>query len=76
MKTNLTPMTPPPDTPTAATGFARRKDRNIVHELLAFLWTNRLWWMVPIILVMAILLGLMALAIYSGAAAPFIYTLW
>ncbi len=47
----------------------------IAGELLAFLWRVKLWWLVPMVVV---LLGtsLMLLLAYSTAIAPFIYTLF
>jgi len=47
----------------------------IAGELIVFLWTNKLWWMIPM---MTVLLGLGLLIILgqSSAIAPFIYTLF
>ena len=54
---------------------AREHSRpNLFTEFWEFLWCNKKWWMLPI-LVTLLLLG--ALAFLSGsAAAPFIYTLF
>ena len=46
----------------------------IAAELLAFLWTQRLWWMIPLVLMMLILGGLIAFA-NATALGPFIYPL-
>ncbi len=48
---------------------------SIVKELCAFLWQNKLWWMVPIVLVF-LLLGVLVLFAQSSAVVPFIYTLF
>ena len=47
----------------------------IVGELFRFLWEQRLWWMIPMIIV---LLGFGALLLFaqSSPLAPFIYTLF
>ena len=46
----------------------------IAAELLAFLWTQRLWWMIPLVVMMLILGGLIAFA-NATALGPFIYPL-
>ena len=48
---------------------------DIAGELVAFLWTARLWWMIPMV-VMLLLLGALLLFAQSSAVAPFIYTLF
>jgi hypothetical protein len=47
----------------------------VAGELITFLWTNKLWWMIPMI---TVLLGLGLLIAFgqSSALAPFIYTLF
>jgi len=47
----------------------------IIKELFAFLWQNKLWWMIPIVLVF-LLLGLFIVFTQSAAVVPFIYTLF
>ena len=47
----------------------------IFGELLAFLWHRKLWWMIPMIL-MLFLFGLLLIFTQSSAVAPFIYTLF
>ncbi|MBN2121095.1 MAG: hypothetical protein JW734_08620 [Candidatus Omnitrophica bacterium] len=48
---------------------------SIIKELLSFLWQNKLWWMIPIIIVF-LLLGLLIWFAQSSAVVPFIYTLF
>jgi hypothetical protein len=45
----------------------------IFRELLSFLWNERLWWLVPLVVVLVVLGGLLLLA-QGSAIAPFIYT--
>lgn len=47
----------------------------IVGELLAFLWSRKLYWMIPMILVLLLVAGLLIFA-QGSAVAPFIYTLF
>jgi hypothetical protein len=46
----------------------------IAGELLAFLWSQKLWWMIPLV-VMLFAIGLMVWFASSSALAPFIYPL-
>ena len=48
---------------------------SIVKELFIFLWQNKLWWMIPMVLVFLIL-GLFIVFTQSAAVVPFIYTLF
>ena len=48
---------------------------SIVKELFIFLWKNKLWWMIPMIVVF-LLLGLLIFLTQSSAVVPFIYTLF
>jgi hypothetical protein len=48
---------------------------SIAGELLSFLWTNKLWWMVPMMTVL-LALGLLIVFGQSSVIAPFIYTLF
>lgn len=52
-----------------------KRRTKIVGEFFAFLWEQKLWWMIPM---MALLILLAALLIFaqSTALAPFIYTLF
>ena len=47
----------------------------IFGELLAFFWQKKLWWLIPLIVIL-VLFG--ALLIFAGASgiAPFIYPLF
>lgn len=46
---------------------------NLLKNLGGFAWENKIWWMVPLVLV----LGLLAFVVFSGqAVTPFVYTLW
>ena len=47
----------------------------IVGELMRFLWKQRLWWLIPAIVVMLIF-GLLLLFAQSTPLAPFVYTLF
>ncbi len=54
-------------------GFLSRL--GILGELLVFLWKRKLWWMIPMILVL-ILFALLLVFAQGSAVAPFIYTLF
>ncbi len=58
-------------------GFLHKTSRNfgIAGELLSFFWSNKRWWLLPIILTLFILGALIVVA-QSSAIAPFIYTLF
>ncbi len=46
---------------------------NLLKNLGGFAWENKIWWMVPLVLVLALL----AFVVFSGqAVTPFVYTLW
>ena len=47
----------------------------IFGELLRFLWHRKLWWMIPMVVVL-VLFGLLMIFTGSSAVAPFIYTLF
>ena len=47
----------------------------IMGELLEFFWQRKLWWMLPMIL-MLLLFGLLIVFTQGTAVAPFIYTLF
>jgi len=44
-------------------------------ELLAFLWQCKLWWLIPMVLVL-LLFGLLLIFAQTSSIAPFIYTLF
>ena len=46
----------------------------IAGELMAFLWSQRLWWMIPLVLMLLLIAALVAFA-SATALAPFIYPL-
>ena len=48
---------------------------SIAGELLSFLWAMKLWWMIPMVLMLLVLGGIIIFA-QSSAIAPFIYTLF
>lgn len=52
-----------------------KSNLSIVRELLSFLWQNKLWWMIPMVVVFLIL-GLLIVFTQSSAVVPFIYTLF
>ena len=47
----------------------------IAGELLAFLWRRKLWWMMPMVLIL-VFVGLLIVVGSSTGAGPFIYTLF
>lgn len=53
---------------------AQEESTNIVAELLQFLDHNKKWWLLPILIVLALVGVLVVLG--GTAAAPFIYTLF
>jgi hypothetical protein len=53
---------------------AQEESTNIVAELLQFLGHNKKWWLLPILIVLALVGVLVVLG--GTAAAPFIYTLF
>ena len=52
-----------------------RSRLGVTGELLEFLWQQRFWWMIPMVLVLLLVGGLVIFA-QSSAVAPFIYTLF
>ena len=56
--------------------LAQLKNRfSIMSELIAFLWLRRLWWMIPMVLVL-LGFGLLIIFTQSSALAPFLYPLF
>jgi hypothetical protein len=47
----------------------------VAGELLAFLWKRRLWWLIPMVLVL-LLFGLILVFASASGLGPFIYTLF
>jgi hypothetical protein len=57
----------------AIRGAARRV--GIMGELMQFLWARKLWWMMPMVLLLLVM-GILLIFAQSTAIAPFIYTLF
>jgi hypothetical protein len=56
--------------------FDQLKSRfSIMSELMAFLWMRRLWWMIPMVIVL-LAFGLLIIFTQSSALAPFLYPLF
>jgi len=55
-------------------GRARAK-WGIFGELLGFLWARKLWWMIPMFIVL-VLLGVLLVFVQSSPLAPLIYPLF
>ena len=47
----------------------------VVGELLSFLWQRKLWWLIPMVVVL-LLFGLLLIFASSSGIGPFIYTLF
>jgi hypothetical protein len=56
-------------------GEGLRQRFGIAGELMTFLWQRKLWWLIPMVLVLLVFGGLMVTA-QSSALGPFIYTLF
>lgn len=52
-------------------GFVSRA--GIFGELLSFMWHRKLWWLIPLVIIL-VLVGV--LIVVSGTVAPFIYPLF
>ena len=46
-----------------------------IGELIRFMWIRKLWWMIPMILILVMFAALLIFA-QGSAIAPFIYTLF
>lgn len=46
-----------------------------IGELFAFLWENRLWWIIPFVVVV-ILFGVLVVFAQTSPVSPFIYALF
>jgi hypothetical protein len=57
----------------SARGAANRL--GIVGELFSFFWSNKRWWLVPMLITL-FLFGALIILAQSSAIAPFIYTLF
>ena len=47
----------------------------VVNELLRFLWQRKLWWLIPMIVVLLVF-GLLLIFASASGIGPFIYTLF
>jgi hypothetical protein len=47
----------------------------VVNELLRFLWQRKLWWLIPMIVVL-MAFGLLLIFASASGIGPFIYTLF
>jgi hypothetical protein len=47
----------------------------VLGELLQFLWQRKLWWLIPLI-VLVVLFAVLFIVTQGTAVAPFIYTLF
>ncbi len=54
-------------------GFKNRL--GIAGELLSFLWQQRMWWLIPMVIMLLAVGGLLVTA-QSTALGPFLYTLF
>ncbi|MEK7608646.1 MAG: DUF5989 family protein [Patescibacteria group bacterium] len=48
---------------------------SIIGRLFGFLWENKMWWMIPMILVLVVFFLILIFA-QSSPLGPFIYTLF
>lgn len=47
----------------------------VLTGLLKFFWEQKMWWLIPMVLVMVVL-GLLIIFAQSSSVAPFIYVLF
>ena len=47
----------------------------VVSELLSFLWQRKLWWLIPMVVVLLVF-GLLLVFASASGIGPFIYTLF
>jgi len=47
----------------------------VAREMLAFLWQRKLWWLIPMI-VLLLIFGLLLIFASASGIGPFIYTLF
>ncbi|OGR56385.1 MAG: hypothetical protein A3I11_04250 [Elusimicrobia bacterium RIFCSPLOWO2_02_FULL_39_32] len=56
--------------------FKNLKSRSkIIKDFLNFLWERKLWWLIPMVIVL-LLIGFILIFSQGSAVAPFIYTLF
>lgn len=46
-----------------------------VRDLVRFLWMRKLWWLIPMV-IMLLIFGLFVILASTSAISPFIYTLF
>ena len=47
----------------------------VVGEILSYLWDRKLWWLMPMVILL-LLFGLLLIFANASGVAPFIYTLF
>jgi hypothetical protein len=52
-----------------------RSRAGIASELLGFFWRSKVWWLVPMVVVLLVF-GFLMIFAQTSALAPFIYTLF
>lgn len=71
-RTDMSDPKPPSDDDDFLKAAASDRERGLVGEFLAFMAENKAWWMVPILVVLA-LFGLLFM-VGGSAALPFLYS--
>lgn len=64
----------PPAPATQLEAAATARERGAIRDLLAFMGENKKWWLLPILIVLALIGALLLLA--GTGAAPFLYPLF
>ena len=47
----------------------------VIGELFSFLWSNKRWWLIPVVVVLVVV-GMVLIFAQSSAIGPFIYSLF
>lgn len=50
--------------------------KKVFAELGRFIWLQKKFWLIPVMVVLALMLVLVVLSVKGGAVAPFIYPLF
>lgn len=45
----------------------------IIKDLFSFLWKRKIWWLIPLIIILLLLIAVLSIGSSAGIA-PFIYT--
>jgi hypothetical protein len=53
--------------------YSLRSKIGIFSELVSFLWKRKIWWLIPLVILLMLLIAVLAIESASGLA-PFIYT--